>query len=187
MIFAPFASNVLFLLRGFLPGILLWVLSFLLGPPFEPLSSCFLQDLSCKVPFLVALASAYRVGELQAVSFLVSFSGSDIFFSYLRKFRAKSESAVIPRPRFFRVCSLRDFVGDLSDALLVSGQFSPGVFRSHILHFSSSLFSVCFSSRSYSTPFQKRFEFLSLECHPSVFFGFTFFLLLYSLIFLPHS
>ena len=37
-----------------------------LVPPFEPLSSCSLWDLSRKVLFLVALATACRVGELQA-------------------------------------------------------------------------------------------------------------------------
>ena len=44
------------------------VLSFLRGPPFEPLSSCSLWDLTRKVLFLVSLATAGRVGELQAVS-----------------------------------------------------------------------------------------------------------------------
>ena len=38
------------------------VLSFLRGTPFEPLSSCSLWDLSHKVLFLVALATARRVG-----------------------------------------------------------------------------------------------------------------------------
>ena len=101
------------------PWDLLQVLSFLWGPPFEPLSGCSLKDLSRKVLFLVALAIARRVGELQAVSASVSFSGSDIFLSYLPEFRAKSESASNPLPRSFRVRSLDDFVGDLQDELLL--------------------------------------------------------------------
>ena len=51
------------------------VLSFLLGPVFEPPSSCSLRGLTRKVLFLVSLATARRVGELQAVSAEVSSSG----------------------------------------------------------------------------------------------------------------
>ena len=40
------------------------VLSFLRGPPLEPLSSCSLRDLTRKVLFLLSLATARRVGEL---------------------------------------------------------------------------------------------------------------------------
>ena len=38
---------------------------------------------------------------------------------YLPEFRAKTESAVNPLPRFFCVRSLEDFVGDLPDELLL--------------------------------------------------------------------
>ena len=76
------------------------VLSFLRGPPFEPLSSCSLRDLSHKVLFLVSLATARRVGELQAVSAEVSSSGEDLFLSYLPEFRAKSESEARPLSEF---------------------------------------------------------------------------------------
>ena len=62
------------------------VLQFLRGPPFEPLASASLRALTQKVLFLVSLATAPRVGELQAVSREVSFSGSDAYLS----FRAKS-------------------------------------------------------------------------------------------------
>ena len=101
------------------PWDLLRVLSLLWGPPFEPLTSCSLRDLSRKVLFLVSLATAHRVGELQAVSASVSFSGDDIFLLYLPDFRAKSESTSNPLPRCFRVRSLRDFVGNLPDKLLL--------------------------------------------------------------------
>ena len=101
------------------PWELLQVLSLLRGPPFEPLSSCSLRDLSRKVLFLVSLATARQVGELQAVSASVSFSGDDIFLSYLPEFRAKSESASNPLRWSFHVRSLRDFVGNLPDELLL--------------------------------------------------------------------
>ena len=96
------------------PWDLLCVLSLLRGPPFEPLSSCLLRDLTRKVLFLVALATA-RHGELQAVSS----SGEDLFLSYLPEFRAKTESASNPLPRSFAVRSLWDFVGSLPEELLL--------------------------------------------------------------------
>ena len=57
------------------------LLSVLRGTPFEPLSSCSLRDLTRKVLFLVSLATARRVGELQAVSCAVSMSGEYMFLS----------------------------------------------------------------------------------------------------------
>ena len=101
------------------PWDLLLVLRFLRGPPFEPLSSCSLRDLTQKVLFLVSLATARRVGELQAVSRDVYFSGSDLYLSYLPEFRAKMESSANPLPRFFCVRSLSDILGDLPDELLL--------------------------------------------------------------------
>ena len=101
------------------PWDLLQVLTLLRGPSFEPLSSCSLRDLSRKVLLLVSLATTRCVGELHAVSSSVSFSGGDIFLSYLPEFRAKSESTVNPLSWYFRVRSLRDFVCDLPDELLL--------------------------------------------------------------------
>ena len=95
------------------------VLSLLRGAPFEPLVSCSLRDLTQKLLFLLSLATARRVGELQAVAANVSFSGGDAFLSYLPEFRAKSESAARPLPRSFRVPSLTEFVGSLPDELLL--------------------------------------------------------------------
>ena len=69
--------------------------------------------------FLVSLATASRVGELQAVASEVSFSRGDAFLSYLPEFRAKSESEAHPLPCSFRVPSLTDFVGSLPDELLL--------------------------------------------------------------------
>ena len=95
------------------------VLSYLCGPPFEPLSSCSLSDLTRKVLFLVSLATARRVVELQAVSRNVSLSGSYLYLSYLPEFRAKTESSANPLPRSFCVRSLSGFVGDLPGELLL--------------------------------------------------------------------
>ena len=101
------------------PWDLLRVLSLLRAPPFEPLSSCSLRDLTRKVLFLVSLATAHRVRKLQALFSGVSFSGEGIFLSYLPEFRAKSESASNPLPRSFVVRSLWDFVGTHPDELLL--------------------------------------------------------------------
>ena len=57
------------------------VLSLLRGAPFEPLVSCSLRVLTRKLLFLLSLATARRVGELQAVAAVVSFSGGDTFLS----------------------------------------------------------------------------------------------------------
>ena len=95
------------------------VLFFLQGPPFEPLASCSLRDLTRKVFFLLSLAMARRVGELQALSAQVSSSGGDLFLSYLPEFLAKTESSVCPLPCSFPVRSLLDFVGSLPEELLL--------------------------------------------------------------------
>ena len=89
------------------------VLSFLRSSTFEPLESASMRDLTRKILFLVALATAKRVGELQAVSHLVSWSGEDVFLSYLPEFRAKTESESNPLARSFKLRSLSDFVGNL--------------------------------------------------------------------------
>ena len=72
------------------PWDLLVVLRFLHGSPFDPLASASLRSLTQKVLFLVSLATARHVVELQAMSREVSFSGSDAYLSYLPEFRAKT-------------------------------------------------------------------------------------------------
>ena len=71
------------------------MLSLLRGPPFEPLVSCSRHDLTRKVLFLLSLATARRVGELQAVAAEVSFSRGDAFLSYLPEFRAKQSQRLV--------------------------------------------------------------------------------------------
>ena len=98
---------------------LLKVLEYLRSPVFEPLSSSSLRDLTQKTLFLVALATAKRVGELQALSRIVSFSSSSAGFSYVPEFLVKTETAVRPLPRTFDIQSLGDFAAGLSEDYLL--------------------------------------------------------------------
>ena len=95
------------------------VLRCLNSPHFEPLSQASLHPLSLKTLFLLALATAKRVGELQALSSIVTFVGVDACFSYIPQFVAKSESLTRSIPRSFLVKSLSDFVAGLDDDLLL--------------------------------------------------------------------
>ena len=69
--------------------------------------------------FLVSLATAKRVGEIQALSRMVSFSSSAAGISYVPEFLAKTESAVRPLPRSFSIQSLQDFAVGLPEELLL--------------------------------------------------------------------
>ena len=69
--------------------------------------------------FSVALASAKRVSELQALSWKVSFSSSAAAVAYVPEFMAKTESALWPLPRSFAIQSLSDFAAGLPDDLLL--------------------------------------------------------------------
>ena len=89
------------------------VLQFLSGPPFEPLARASFLDKTKKALFLLAMATAKRVLELQALSFSVSFQGEDLVLYYDPFFRAKTESAANPLPRSVIVPSRSDFAGDL--------------------------------------------------------------------------
>ena len=71
------------------------VLSFLRASLFEYLPSASLRDLTRKTLFLVALATAKRVGELQSISKVVAYSGEDIHLAYLPEFLAKAEYAIL--------------------------------------------------------------------------------------------
>ena len=95
------------------------VLRFLISGAFEPLHDALLRALSKKVLFLLALATAKRVGELQALSRVVSFVGADASLSYIPEFVAKSESLARSIPRSFLVRSLLDFAAGLDDDLLL--------------------------------------------------------------------
>ena len=72
-----------------------------------------------KVSFLLALATAKRVGDLPALSCRVAFRGPDLSLAYLSEFVAKTESEQNPLPRSFLVKSLEEFVGDLPGECLL--------------------------------------------------------------------
>ena len=94
------------------------VLEYLSGPPFEPLTNASFRNKSRKALFLLAMATAKRVGELQALSFSVSHRGEDLVLHYDPFFLAKTETASNPLPRSVIVQSLEDFVGDLPERVL---------------------------------------------------------------------
>ena len=60
-----------------------------------------------------------RVGELQALSRIVSFSSSSAGLTYVPEFLVKTKTAVRPLPRTFEVKSLVDFAAGLSEDLLL--------------------------------------------------------------------
>ena len=88
---------------------------YLSGPPFEPLVKASFLDKTKKSLFLLAMATAKRVSELQALSFSVSFQGEDLVLYYDPFFCAKTESAANPLPRSVIVLSLSDFAGNLPE------------------------------------------------------------------------
>ena len=95
------------------------VLRYLNSSHFEPLSQASLRALSQKALFLLALATAKRVGELQAFSSVVTFVGLDASLSCIPQFVAKSESLTRSIPRSFLVKSLSDFAAGLDADLLL--------------------------------------------------------------------
>ena len=86
---------------------------------FEPLSQAPFRALTLKTLFLLALATAKRIGELQAFSSIVTFVVGDACLSYIPQFVAKSESLTRSIPRSFLVKSLADFAAGLDDDLLL--------------------------------------------------------------------
>ena len=114
---------------------LLKVLDYLRSPIFEPLSNTSPRDLTRKTLFLVSLATAKRVGELQSISRFVSFSSSAAGVSYVPEFLAKTKTAVRPLPRSFSMQSVGDFAAGLPDDLLVCPVHSLSVYVSRTSRF----------------------------------------------------
>lgn len=106
------------------------VLRFLARAPFEPLQRSSILDLTKKTLFLLALATAQRVGEIQALSSRASWQGQDIILTYLPEFVAKTETEANPLPREFRVLSLSSYVGRQEEERLLC----PVRAVSHYLH-----------------------------------------------------
>ena len=95
------------------------VLRHLMSSAYEPLESLSLQALTKKALFLVAVTTAKRVGELQALFKCVSSVGDNLVVSYLPHFVAKTEHMDAPLPRSFRVRALREFAVVLEEGSLL--------------------------------------------------------------------
>ena len=91
----------------------------LMSSAFEPLESVSQRALTKKTLFLVSLAAAKRVSEIQALSMTLAAIGNDLMVSFLPHFIAKTERVDAPVPRNFRVLWLREFAGDLEDGSLL--------------------------------------------------------------------
>ena len=115
---------------------LLLVLKFLSSASFEPLHWSSLWHLTKKTLFLLALATAKCVGELQALSPTVSFVQSDACLSYVPEFVAKTESLSNPLPCSFLVRSLSDFIVGLEEDLLLCPVRSLRVYLQRTASFS---------------------------------------------------
>ena len=78
------------------------VLQSLTGAPYEPLRTCKKRFLAQKTLFLLALASAKRIGELHALSHRVSHSRgwAEASFSFVPGFVAKTQDPSSLAPRF---------------------------------------------------------------------------------------
>ena len=83
---------------------------------FEPLDNNSRRIIALKTLFLVALATAKRVGELQALSAVVPSQGPDLILSYLLSFVAKTDTVNNPVSRSFLL--YLDFAGNLDEGSL---------------------------------------------------------------------
>ena len=95
------------------------VLTYFVSPAFVPLSQASFRALTLKTLFLLALATAKRVGELQALSSIVTLMAGDACLSYIPQFVTKSESLTRSIPRSFLVTSLADFAAGLNTDLML--------------------------------------------------------------------
>ena len=87
------------------------VLRYLRSPTFEPIQNLTLHRLTQKTAFLLALATAKRVSELQAISGVLGRKSHSLVLHYRQDFLAKTESYANPIPRSFEVPSLKELVG----------------------------------------------------------------------------
>ena len=78
------------------------VLQSLTGAPYEPLRTCEERFLAQKTLFLLALASAKRIGELHALSYRVSHTRDwgEVSFAFVTCFVAKTQDPSSLAPRF---------------------------------------------------------------------------------------
>ena len=85
-----------------LHGTFLWSFRALRGAPYEPLRTCEERFLAQKTLFLLALASAKRIGELHALSYRVSHTRDwgEVSFAFVTGFVAKTQDPSSLAPRF---------------------------------------------------------------------------------------
>ena len=95
------------------------VLSALKKRPFEPMLPSDIKEVTMKTLFLVALATAHRIGELQALSKNVGF-GKDgsALVAFSPEFLAKTESLTRPVARDCRFEALSSLTADRDELLL---------------------------------------------------------------------
>ena len=98
------------------------VLQSLTGAPYEPLRLCDERFLAQKTLFLVALASAKRIGKLHALSYRVSHTRNwgEVSFSLVPGFVAETQdpSSLAPRFEGFSVPALPDVRNNRNGRLL---------------------------------------------------------------------
>ena len=131
------------------------VLRHLMSSALEPLGSVSLRAVTKKTLFLVSLATAKLVSEIQAFSKTVAAIGNDLVVSFQPHFIAKTEHVDTPVPRSFRVLSLREFAGDLEEGSLLCPVRALNIYlrrTSSVVVRASSLF---VSPRSPSRPISK--------------------------------
>ena len=131
------------------------VLRHLMSSAFEPLESVSLRALTKKTLFLVSLATAKRVSEIQALLKTVAAIGNDLMVSLLHHFIAKTERVDAPVPRSFRVLSLREFAGDLEEGSLLCPVRAFNVYLRRTSSFVVRTSSLFVSPRSPSRPISK--------------------------------
>ena len=131
------------------------VLRHLMSSAFEPLESVSLRALTKKTLFLVSLATAKRVSEIQALSKTVAAIGNDLMVSYLPHFIAKTEHADAPVPHSFRILSLREVAGDLEEGFLLFPVRALNIYLRRTSSFVVRASSLFVSPRSPSRPISK--------------------------------
>ena len=94
------------------------VLRYLCSEKFEPMEKTPLKELTKKTLFLLAMALAKRVSELQALSKDVGFTAEGALVSLMLGFRAKNDFKVRSLPRNFLVKGLAQLVGPEEEAKL---------------------------------------------------------------------
>ena len=115
------------------------------------------EDSNQETLFLVSLATAKWVSEIQALSKTVAAIGNGLVVSFQPHFIAKTERVDAPVPRSFRVLSLREFAGDLEEGPLLCPMRALNIYlrrTSSVVVRASSLF-VSPRPRSPSCPISK--------------------------------